>query len=521
MIASDWEVETGARLWLSSDKLCAPQPLLNNPDILTSRLTFGGLDAISGETFARVDHASGFFVKGFLGAGGIGRGTLNDEDFPAFGAYANTLSTASGHLAYANIYLGYTFLRTPDAKLGAFVGYNYYAQHINAYSCTQLAGADTCVGGIWPNFLVLAEDDQFNSLRLGVTSEVMLTERLRLTADAAYLPLVDFQGQDDHNVRELLLQEKSNKGNGVMLEAILGYNVTPAWNVGIGGRYWAWNMRTGTMTFNFLGSSSPPDVEPARFTAERYGVFVQTSYKWGDTALRAAPMPTKAPVLAAVPMNWTGFYIGGHLGGGWSNDGWTDPFPTAPSGLGRIDIAGFGDTIHATGPLAGGQIGYNLQSGQWVFGIQADASASGIRGENTCFSGLGGINCERYINALGTLTSRAGYAWDRSLAYVKGGAAWTNTTYGLNANTQLVTLGTGTTSVTVWGWTAGGGVEYALTDAWTALLEYDRIEMPNRTVAFPTVAVINAQSIAMRQWIDVVKLGVNYKFDWGSVLATY
>jgi opacity protein-like surface antigen len=104
---------------------------------------------------------------------------------------------------------------------------------------------------------------------------------------------------------------------------------------------------------------------------------------------------------------------------------------------------------------------------------------------------------------------------------VKGGGAWTGTTYNLNANTNLVTLGTGSTGVTAWGWTVGGGVEYALTNSWTALLEYDRIEMPRTAVAFPTVAVINAQNIAVRQWIDVVKVGVNYKFDWGSVVAAY
>jgi Omptin family len=363
--------------------------LLNTPDILASRLTFKDLDAISGEAFARVDHASGFFVKGFLGAGGVGRGKMYDEDFPAGGAYSNTLQTASGHLAYANIDLGYTFLRAPGAKVGAFVGYNYYTQHINTYNCTQLAGSNVCAAGFPTNFLGIAEDDRFNALRLGVSSRVMLIDRLILTADAAYLPLVDFKGQDDHNARELLLPEASSRGNGVMLEAILGYNVTEAWNVGIGGRYWAWNTRTGTVAFNFLGSPFPPFIEPGRFTTERYGAFVQTSYKWGDAAPRATRMPNKAPVLAATPMNWTDFYIGGHLGGGWSNDGWTDPFPTAPSGLGRINIAGFGDTIHATGPLGGGQIGFNLQSGPWVFGFQADASAADVRGENTCFSGLG------------------------------------------------------------------------------------------------------------------------------------
>jgi outer membrane immunogenic protein len=85
----------------------------------------------------------------------------------------------------------------------------------------------------------------------------------------------------------------------------------------------------------------------------------------------------------------------------------------------------------------------------------------------------------------------------------------------------LLKYGTGSTNVTAWGWTVGGGVEYALTNSWTALLEYDRIEMSPTSVAFSAVAVINAQGIAVRQWMDVAKLGVNYKFGWGSGVETY
>lgn len=196
-VSSDWEVETGARLWFSTGTIGAPQPLLNTPEILASRLTYKDLDAISGETFARVDHASGWFAKGFLGAGRITRGNMYDEDFPAFFAYSNTLQADnSGSIGYANIDVGYTFLRAPSAKVGAFVGYNYYRQHVNTYGCTQLAGDAVCVpAGIVPaNFIGIAEDDRFNSLRLGLSAQFMLTDRLKLTADVAYLPLVNFNG---------------------------------------------------------------------------------------------------------------------------------------------------------------------------------------------------------------------------------------------------------------------------------------------------------------------------------------
>src|SRR5262249_41069654 len=171
-VASDWEVETGARLWLSSGSTGSPNPLVNQPPtpaIVVSRLIYKDLDAISGETFARVDHSSGLFVKGFLGAGGITGGKLNDEDFPGDSAYSNTLSTASGHLGYATIDAGYTFLRAPGAKVGAFVGFSHYTQHINTYGCTQLAGDAVCKVGFPANFLD-AEDDRFDALRVGLST---------------------------------------------------------------------------------------------------------------------------------------------------------------------------------------------------------------------------------------------------------------------------------------------------------------------------------------------------------------
>jgi opacity protein-like surface antigen len=527
LITSDWEFDVGARMWFGSGNVGAPQPLLgilSHPTI-RSRLIYSDLDAYSGETFARVDHSSGLFVKGFMGAGAITRGNLNDEDFPAGNAYSNTLLSASGHLAYANIDVGYTFLKAPGAKVGAFVGYNYYSQRVDSYGCTQLAGSTTCASGTFPpNFPTIVEDDRFNSMRVGLSSQFMLTDRLKLTADAAYLPRVNFKGQDDHNARELVQPEQSPRGNGVMLEAVLDYKVTEAWNIGVGGRYWAWNMRDGTTIFNFLGATTPPIVEAVRFNSERYGVFVQTSYHWGDTTAAAAyaRMPTKGPPIAAAPMNWTGFYIGGHVGGGWSDDRWSDPFGSSLSGRGGIDVAGFGDKIHAAGPLVGGQVGINWQNGQWVFGVVADANATDIRGENTCFSGIGGINCQRIVNSLGTVAGRVGFAWDRSLIYAKGGSAWTNTTYNLNGDTAILVLGTGTTAVNKWGWTVGAGIEYAVTDNWTTQLEWNHIDVSSVTVPFPTVAMINTQNISVAQSINLIKLGVNYKFNWaGPVVASY
>lgn len=485
------------------------------------------MNALSGEVFGRVDHASGFFVKGYLGAGAIGSGKLNDEDFPGLDVYSNTSSSASGHIGYATIDAGYNFLRTADARVGAFVGYNYYAQDINAYGCTQLAGDPVRCTGAFDNFPALTDDNAFNSMRVGLSSEMTLTNRLKVSGDIAYLPRVTYSGLDSHNLRELLEPEASNSGSGVMLEAILNYGVTEHWSVGVGGRYWAWNMNTGPIGFNLLGTPSQDIVQAARFNAEHYGVFLQSSYRWGDTAPSAANgaiMPVKAQ--ATVSANWTGFYMGGHLGGAVSDDRWADPFGSMldPFGSGSINLAGFGDTTHATGPLGGIQVGYNLQAGKWVFGLQSDVSAAALRGENTCFSELIGFNCQRAVTSLGSITGRFGYAWNHALFYAKGGAAWANTTYDLNATNAEVNepiAADDHAHVTEWGWTAGAGLEYALGNHWSTFLEYDHIGLPSVAVSTPTDFVINVpffpitpiQAVSVRTSIDMVKMGVNYRFN--------
>jgi opacity protein-like surface antigen len=428
------------------------------------------------------------------------------------------VSSASGHLGYATIDVGYNVWRDAGTKAGPFVGYNYYAQAIETFGCSQTAGGTICSPAAPSSLLGITEGDSLNSLRIGLSSEIMLTDRIRLTTDAAYVPWVSFSGLDDHLLRQLLLSESAIHGNGVMLEASLDYFLTPAWSVGVGARYWAWNTSTGTVNFDFL--AGPQSSEMGRFTAERYGVFAQSSYRWGDPPAPASDRPiiTKGPAVASGPANWTGFYVGGHLGGGWSDAQWSDPFAsTAP--LGFVNVAGFGDRTHATGPLGGGQIGADWQMGRVVVGVEADADAANMHGENTCFSGFGGVNCQHAISALGAVTGRVGFAWDRSLAYAKSGGAWTDTSYNLLGNTNALTLGAGGTTLDRWGWTLGGGIEYALANHWSALAEYDHVSVPAANVSFPSVAVINTQPIGVRQSVNLFKLGVNYKFELAGLGA--
>jgi opacity protein-like surface antigen len=510
--ASDWEFDAGTRAFFSNGLDGESNPLLNSPNIVTSRLLYSNLTSLAGETYARVDHASGWFVKGYMGAGGIFNGSLHDEDFPAGPVYSNTYAKISGSLAYVTADAGYTFLKAPGAKLGVFAGYNFFTEQMLWHGCGQVAGSDICFPADPSNTLEGSNEIHFNSLRIGLAAEFMLTDRLKFVADAAYVPLVNAVGLDDHNALASHFPESASGGYGTMMEAFFTYNVTDHWNVGAGGRYWAWNMRPATdELISGTFGSPPPSPIPDRFNTDRYGVFVQSGYHWGDTTRPAGSMDTLA--ARQPPMNWSGVYLGGHLGGAWSDAMWSDPFGPTSSG-GFENVPGFGDRTQAHGPLGGGQVGTDWQTGQWVFGVAADADYATIRGDNTCFSGLGGINCEHVVNALATLTGRVGLAWDRALFYVKGGGALGQTTYRLNGNTFALTLGTGSTTLNTFGWTVGVGLEYAITDHWTTSFEYDHIGLGDVTVPFPSVATIAGQRIGVTQWVDTLKLGVNYRFNW-------
>src|SRR5262249_53135227 len=211
----------------------------------------------------------------------------------------------------------------------------------------------------------------------------------------------------------------------------------------------------------------------------------------GDPA-RAADIPPvtqAAPVRssAATPWNWTGLYLGGHVGAALSTADFVDPFGAAL----------FGDQVRSPGFIAGGQIGYNYQLGSMVFGLEADMSWDGSDGTNTCFAVSGGIvssNCRVRPDLYATLTGRLGYAAGRALLYAKGGAAWTHGTADISFNQNNFGPGFTTaafnssSSFDATGWTAGGGVEYALTPGWSSKLEYDYLDFGGRNVATPYVA---------------------------------
>ena len=275
-----WEFEVGARYFYSSGRT---RYTLGDPFIpgqINSQLIYKNLNSHAGEGFARTDHSSGFFAKGFVGAGNIFRGTLNDEDFPpGIDPYSNTVSNVNnGNLWYGTVDAGYNFWKGPTFKVGGFAGYNHFREQVNAFGCTQIAtNPAICGAPIAGNVLVLSKTENWDSLRIGLNTAVNLNQQWKVTFDGAYLPYVRMSGFDNHWLRpDINPLPQSGTGWGYQLEGIVAYDVSRNFSVGVGGRYWYARTNSGTTQFPGVPSS------PTTFTYERYGGFLQASYKFGQ-----------------------------------------------------------------------------------------------------------------------------------------------------------------------------------------------------------------------------------------------
>ena len=187
-----------------------------------------------------------------------------------------------------------------------------------------------------------------------------------------------------------------------------------------------------------------------------------------DLRTRPPVYEAPAPVAAAV-FSWTGFYIGGNLGGKWGR------FDETLSGPNNSITFERGDSN--TSFMGGGQIGYLWQTGQFVFGIEADIDATRLHDSVRVDRGFGPFVAGDTLAARNdwqsSVRGRLGWAIDRTLLYVTGGGAWAN----LETTGTFVPVGavpglTVSTDKTVFGWTLGGGVDYMVAPGWSLGAEY-------------------------------------------------
>ncbi len=209
---------------------------------------------------------------------------------------------------------------------------------------------------------------------------------------------------------------------------------------------------------------------------------------------------TKVPPLSPA-YDWTGYYIGVFGGGGFSNHDITSAAGSANYGSGG-------------GGIGGVDIGYNWQSGSYVFGLEGDIAWAGIK-SNDAFAL--GPNDETSLRWAATIRARSGIAIDRFLLFFTGG--WT---YGdqRHVNTDPVLGGVDSFTVNSSGWTAGAGLEYAFTQNLIGKFEYRYYDFGNFTRGGHPLTPNGQLPYKVDNTYSTLMLGVNYKFG-GPVVARY
>jgi outer membrane immunogenic protein len=229
--------------------------------------------------------------------------------------------------------------------------------------------------------------------------------------------------------------------------------------------------------------------------------------------LPARRMPVKAPLPATAPVfSWTGCYVGIHGGYAWGRKSdWTsDGFAVAEA---DHDV---------DGALVGGQVGCNVQHERWVFGVEGQASWADVKGgvvaAANVFDTPNGYHSKADI--LGTIAGRLGVAFDRSLLFVKGGLAFAHEKQWLTSTSGLVLAETD--KYLRWGWMVGGGWEYAFAGNWSAKIEYNFMHLGRDADPLcPVPGPGTCSDLELKQHIHLVKVGINYRFGGGPVVARY
>ena len=214
---------------------------------------------------------------------------------------------------------------------------------------------------------------------------------------------------------------------------------------------------------------------------------------------RAPAAYSKAPAIVEATYDWSGFYAGLNGGGATSKLDWNE------------DGVGDEGTHNASGGTAGAQIGYRWQMSSLVFGLEAQGNWADFTGSNISLQT--GLQNQTKIESFGLFTGQIGYAWDRALFYVKGGAAVTDNRY--NVFTGPGGFIVDSASETRWGATAGVGIEYAFSPYWSLGLEYNHLFMGNNDVIF-----FSGTGDHITENADIFTARVNYKFG-GPVVARY
>ncbi|GLR84694.1 outer membrane protein [Bradyrhizobium iriomotense] len=265
------------------------------------------------------------------------------------------------------------------------------------------------------------------------------------------------------------------------------------------------------------------------------------------SAADLAPTYTKAPLVAPVS-SWTGFYVGGNLGGDWgrsdqssditSAGAFFGPGCFAPSNICQVNVVDVQNAgtqrLNTSGFTGGGQIGYNWQAGAAVFGIEADfdffrSQGSGSRTVSPVSGVAGTVTVTDTMSTdwLVTLRPRIGWAVNNWLFYGTGGLAVSNLKSDWTfAETRFGNAAAGSVSGTKAGWTVGAGVETKLAGGWSLGLEYLFVHFDNVSATVPVVLPAGGGPAPQNFFhsadleTNIVRAKLNYQFG-GPVVAKF
>jgi outer membrane immunogenic protein len=255
----------------------------------------------------------------------------------------------------------------------------------------------------------------------------------------------------------------------------------------------------------------------------------------GAQAAMAADMPPGVvyPALPPQPFTFTGFHVGGTVGGVLGSSKYTETpsgtFVTlTPAAISNIAAVGTSSTA-PRGVIGGAEIGYDWQVGHFVLGFETDfsgwdmSSSAGVSGVGTPGPPAGtpgpppttfSSTISTKSNWLFTARPRAGFVNGNMLLYLTGGLAVSSIDF-----SQSILLGgtgptlAGSSSSTQAGWTAGGGIEYALSWNWMIKAEYLYVRFPNQSVAQVDSAAPAATGTATGNLTaSILRAGFDYRF---------
>jgi len=241
-------------------------------------------------------------------------------------------------------------------------------------------------------------------------------------------------------------------------------------------------------------------------------------------AASAADMYVPAPASTGsykdepIFATWTGFYLGVNGGYGWQNNIDID-VKTFPTSGGAGVYNSYEIKSNLSGGFGGGEIGYNFQRNNIVFGVEADIQGSDLKDSGTSRFLVGPnqvlvtLGSSIDVNWFGSVRGRLGYAFDRTLVYATGGFAFG----GVDAGYSYLDnggSGKGSKSDILTGYAAGGGIEHKLSPAWSLKAEYQYIDLGSISTTFPLSVGYNG-SYSEKAEADIrfhtVRLGLNYK----------